>query len=70
MKKVTTLFEEGKITMPIDKVFHISELDDSLRYFGKGEHVGKVVLSYDQSLNQRKIKVSNAMYILFFILEI
>ena len=39
------LFEAGKITSVIDGPYKLSEVPEALRYFGEGNHKGKVVIT-------------------------
>ncbi|KAL4917332.1 hypothetical protein BDW62DRAFT_201954, partial [Aspergillus aurantiobrunneus] len=51
------LLEQGRITpIRLDKTFHITEMESALRYFGQGQHIGKVVLTYGPSDNKITIK--------------
>lgn len=51
------LLEQGRITpIRLDKTFHITEMENALRYFGQGQHIGKVVLTYGPSDNKITIK--------------
>lgn len=51
------LLEQGRITpIRLNKTFHITEMESALRYFGQGQHIGKVVLTYGPSDNKITIK--------------
>jgi len=41
------LFEAGNIKPVIDGRFKLSEVPEALRYFGKGKHKGKVVITVE-----------------------
>ena len=41
------LFEAGKITSVIDGPYKLSEVPEALRYFGEGNHKGKVVITVE-----------------------
>lgn len=41
------LFEAGKITSVIDGHYKLSEVPEALRYFGEGNHKGKVVITVE-----------------------
>ncbi|OJJ45037.1 hypothetical protein ASPZODRAFT_160532 [Penicilliopsis zonata CBS 506.65] len=40
----------------LDKTFHITEMESALRYFGQGQHIGKVVLTYGPTANKVTLK--------------
>jgi NADPH:quinone reductase-like Zn-dependent oxidoreductase len=42
---MSTLFDEGKVTPVIDKIFTLSEGAEAMRYYGAGKAKGKVVIS-------------------------
>jgi NADPH:quinone reductase-like Zn-dependent oxidoreductase len=42
------LFEAGKIKPVIDGPYKLSEVPEAIRYFGEGNHKGKVIISLDQ----------------------
>ncbi|OQE84225.1 hypothetical protein PENNAL_c0027G02236 [Penicillium nalgiovense] len=51
------LLREGKIhPIRLDNTFHITEMEKALRYFGQGQHIGKVVLTYGPTSNKVKLK--------------
>lgn len=53
---MTELLRERKIRpVKIDRTFHITEMEKALRYFGQGQHIGKVVLTYGQTENKVKL---------------
>jgi NADPH:quinone reductase-like Zn-dependent oxidoreductase len=41
------LFEAGKIKPVIDRPFKLSEVPEAIRYFGEGNHKGKIIISMD-----------------------
>ena len=43
------LFEAGKITSVIDGSYTLSEVPEALRYFGEGNHKGKVVITVEHN---------------------
>ncbi len=45
------LFEAGKIKSVIDGHYKLSEVPEALRYFGEGNHKGKVVITVEHSNN-------------------
>jgi len=45
------LFEAGKITSVIDGPYKLIEVPEALRYFGEGNHKGKVVITVEHSNN-------------------
>ena len=42
------LFEAGKVKPVIDGPFKLSEAPEAMRYFGEGNHKGKVVITLEQ----------------------
>ena len=42
---INELFETGKVVPVIDRCYPLSETADALRYFGKGQFQGKVVIT-------------------------
>ncbi|DAA79192.1 TPA_exp: Uncharacterized protein A8136_2977 [Trichophyton benhamiae CBS 112371] len=57
---MTELLRGKKIKpVKIDRTFHITDLEKALRYFGQGQHIGKVVLTYGQTEN--KVKLHGAL---------
>ncbi|GKT50532.1 prosolanapyrone synthase [Colletotrichum spaethianum] len=51
------LLRDGKIKpIKLDRTFHITEMEMALRYFGQGQHIGKIVLTYGTTPNRIKIK--------------
>ncbi|KAF9888920.1 hypothetical protein FE257_008089 [Aspergillus nanangensis] len=40
----------------LDSTFHITEMEQALRYFGQGQHIGKVVLTYGPTANKVRLK--------------
>ena len=42
------LFEAGKVKPVIDGPYELSEVREAMRYFGEGNHKGKVVITMDQ----------------------
>lgn len=42
---INELFEAGKIVPVIDGPYKLSELPEALRYFGRGDHKGKVIIT-------------------------
>jgi putative PIG3 family NAD(P)H quinone oxidoreductase len=47
IKTVLPLLQSGKIRPVIDRIFPISEVEDAHRYLAKGEHFGKIVLTWN-----------------------
>lgn len=47
---ITKLVGEGKIKPVIDKCFPLNEVPKALRYFGKGQAKGKIVITMEQQL--------------------
>ncbi len=45
---IKELFKAGKITSVIDGPYKLSEVPEALRYFGKGNHKGKVIITMDK----------------------
>jgi NADPH:quinone reductase-like Zn-dependent oxidoreductase len=43
------LFEAGKVTPVIDRCYPLSEVPEALRYFGKGRHQGKIVITLEHN---------------------
>ncbi|KAL4909695.1 hypothetical protein BDW74DRAFT_186214 [Aspergillus multicolor] len=57
MTDAMALLEQGRITpIRLDKTFHITEMESALRYFGLGQHIGKVVLTYGPTSNKITLK--------------
>ncbi|EEP78241.1 hypothetical protein UREG_03086 [Uncinocarpus reesii 1704] len=54
-KMALHVFDKMK-PIKIDKAFHITEMESALRYFGQGQHIGKVVLTYGPTENKVKLK--------------
>ena len=51
------LIRTGKLQpLRLDSQFHITEMEKALRYFGQGQHIGKVVLTYGQTTNKVTLK--------------
>lgn len=51
------LLREGKIKpIRLDSMFHITETEKALRYFGQGQHIGKVILTYGPNSNKVALK--------------
>lgn len=51
------LFRKGKLQpIRLDSTFHITEMEKALRYFGQGQHIGKVVLTYSPTSNKVMLK--------------
>jgi NADPH2:quinone reductase len=46
IQTVLPLLKSGRVKPIIDRIFLISEVEDAHRYLGKGEHFGKVVLTW------------------------
>jgi len=43
------LFESGNIKPVIDGPFKLSDLPEAIRYFGKGNHKGKIVITIENN---------------------
>jgi NADPH:quinone reductase-like Zn-dependent oxidoreductase len=43
------LFEAGKVKPVIDKRYLLSEVPEAFRYFGKGLHRGKIVITVEHN---------------------
>lgn len=58
MKEVDSLLRDGKIhpITPI-RTFDVSELEQALLYFSKGQHVGKIVITYENATSVVKVRV-------------
>jgi NADPH:quinone reductase-like Zn-dependent oxidoreductase len=41
------LIEAGKLAPVIDKVYPLSEVPEALRYFGEGQHKGKIAITME-----------------------
>lgn len=51
------LFRKGKLRpIRLDSTFHITKMEKALRYFGQGQHIGKVVLTYGPTSNKVMLK--------------
>lgn len=51
------LLRKGKLRpIRLDSTFHITEMEKALRYFGQGQHIGKVVLTYGLTSNKITLK--------------
>jgi NADPH:quinone reductase-like Zn-dependent oxidoreductase len=46
---IKKLIEAGKIKSIIDKCYPLSEVPEALRYFGKGHHQGKIVITVEHN---------------------
>lgn len=44
---VSELFEAGKVKPVIDRLRKLSEVPEAMRYFGAGDHKGKVVITLE-----------------------
>ncbi len=44
------LIESGKIVPVIDRLYSLSEVPEALRYFGKGQARGKLVITLEEYL--------------------
>lgn len=42
---MSELFEAGKVKPVIDGPYRLSEVPEAMRYFGEGNHKGKIVIS-------------------------
>ncbi|KAL4804624.1 hypothetical protein BDV18DRAFT_165984 [Aspergillus unguis] len=57
MADTMALLEQGRISpIRLDNTFHITDMESALRYFGQGQHIGKVVLTYEPTENKVTIK--------------
>ncbi|KAK2877267.1 Type I Iterative PKS [Arthroderma sp. PD_2] len=57
LSDIIGLLRAGKIQpIRLDSTFHITEMEKALRYFGQGQHIGKVVLTYGKTNNKIKLK--------------
>jgi len=45
------LFETGKLKPVIDGPFKLSEVPEAMRYFGEGNHKGKIVITLEHKNN-------------------
>jgi NADPH:quinone reductase-like Zn-dependent oxidoreductase len=61
-EEVGTLFRQGVIR-PIPKitVLDVSELDQALLYFSRGQHIGKIVVTYKNKNSIVKVCLSSAL---------
>ncbi len=46
---INDLFEAGKVKPVIDRCYPLSEVPEALRYFGEGQHQGKVVITLEHN---------------------
>jgi NADPH:quinone reductase-like Zn-dependent oxidoreductase len=44
---MTELFEAGKVKPVIDGRYKLSEVAEAMRYFGEGNHKGKIVVTVE-----------------------
>ena len=52
MNEVGNLIRQGKIRpISLIKTFDVSELHHALLYFSKGQHIGKIVITYDNKMS-------------------
>jgi NADPH:quinone reductase-like Zn-dependent oxidoreductase len=49
IETVSPLLKSGRVKPIVDRVFSIREAEDAHRYLKKGEHFGKVVLTWESS---------------------
>ena len=45
LANLKTLIEEGKLVPIVDKTYPLEEVSDAMRYFGQGQHKGKIAIS-------------------------
>ncbi len=50
------LFEAGKVKPVIDGPYKLSEVPEELRYFGEGNHKGKVIITMEHNNKTKQIK--------------
>ena len=46
---INELFKAGKITSVIDGPYKLSEVPEALRYFGEGNHKGKIIITMEHN---------------------
>ncbi len=46
---IKELFEAGKVAPVIDRCYPLSEVPETLRYFGEGHHKGKIVITIEHN---------------------
>lgn len=46
------LVEAGKLVSIIDRVYRLEEVPEALRYFGEGQHKGKIVITMDNQVHE------------------
>ena len=51
VKTVLPLLASGKVRPIIDRIFPMREVEDAHKYLKRGEHFGKIVLTWESSLN-------------------
>lgn len=47
LAELKDLVEAGKLVPIVDKVYPLEQVPDALRYFGRGQHIGKIVIRMD-----------------------
>jgi len=50
------LYEAGKIKSVIDGPYKLSEVPEALRYFGEGNHKGKIIITMEHNNKTEQIK--------------
>jgi NADPH:quinone reductase-like Zn-dependent oxidoreductase len=48
---INELFEAGKIKPILDKPFNLSDVPEAMKYFSKGVHKGKIVITIEHNIN-------------------